>query len=123
MSLKKYSIDALNALIREGATVEEDGAITMPNVTITPEPSNEESESSAIVLPSQNIELIEEPTNATPIATPEDTPIEQESVTPNETPSPAISPAIYGVVAVAVIGAVVALIKVKKKSKPVSIEQ
>ena len=123
MSLKKYSLDALNALIREGATVGEDGAITMPNSTITPDPSNEEPEPPTTVLPSDNNEPIVEPTNTTPIATPEDIPIEQESVTSNDTTSPAISPTIYGVVAVALIGAVVALITVKKKSNKVSDEQ
>lgn len=123
MSLKKYSIDALNALIREGATVEEDGSITMPSTTIKPEPSNEEPQTSETVLPSDIIEPIEEPTNTTPVVPSEDTSIENESDTSNDTTSPSISPAIYGVIAVVVIGVIAAVIAVKKKSKPVSDEQ
>ena len=123
MSLKKYSIDALNALIREGATVEEDGSITMPNATITPEPSTEEPQISETVLPSVNTEPIEESTNTTSVVPPEDTSIEKEPDTSNDTPSPTISPAIYGVVAVVVLGVIAAVIAVKKKSKSVSDEQ
>ena len=51
---KGYSIDSLNSLIRDGATIEEDGTITMPPPpTEATEPRAEESQSAETTVPSK----------------------------------------------------------------------
>lgn len=116
MSHKKYSIDTLNALIREGASVEDDGSISMPTSDVSSEPPADAPQASDDIQPPA-IEPSETPAVSTPVVTPPANTQEHELEETEETTTASISPAIYGIIAVVVVGVTGALISMKKKSK------
>jgi len=123
MSQQGYTLAELNALIREGATVEADGTITMPPPpTVATEPTVPETEATepatvatevteAATVPEETVPATTAATKATeaPAAAVEVANVEEEAAT-------AGSPVIYGVIAVAVVAVVMVMMKKKKPS-------
>lgn len=121
MSLHGYTLEELNALIREGATVEEDGSITMPPPpTVATEPPVETTE----VVETTAVTEAPKATEAAVIVTEATEATEAVAVVAAEEENAAggISPVMYGGIAVVVTGAG-ALIGMKKKKPNKDAEQ
>lgn len=107
---KGYSIDSLNSLIRDGATIEKDGTITMPAPsTEATEPAAEET-----TMPIE-AETMETATTTEPVVTipPQET--EQTTADEKVSDSPEGTPILYGGAAAVIIGVMGFAVVRKKK--------
>ena len=119
MSQQGYTLEELNALIRDGATVEDDGSVTLPPpptaatepATETTVPLSEATETMPITEDTTASAAVTNDTEATEVAA-----IEAAVTGENAEPHAGISPAVYGVIAVVVAG--VGIMVRAKKRKP-----
>lgn len=115
MSQQGYTLEELNALIREGATVEEDGSITMPPPpTVATEPPVETTE----VVETTAATEAPQATEAAVIVTEATEATEAVAAVAEEEDAAAgsISPVVYGVLAVVVAGIGFAVGSKKRKT-------